>query len=143
MALKVKDASAAAQKFVTRAQAAGPDYSAGVAAAGPEWAAKTKAAADTYAAGVQQAIAQNRFAAGVTQTSQNKFQTRAAGVGAQRYPQGVAGSKDAWQTNVTPFLNTIAGLNLPPRQPKGSAANYQRVQAVGDALRAKKLQGGQ
>lgn len=143
MAVTVKDASAAATKFVTRAQAAGPDYTAGVSNAGGKWATSTKAAADTYAAGVQQAIATNRFANGVNQTSQNKFQTRASTVGAQRYPQGVAGSKDAWQTNVTPFLNTIAALNLPARQPKGSPANYQRVQAVGDALRAKKLQGGQ
>ena len=74
---------------------------------------------------------------------QNKFQTRASTVGAQRFPQGVAGAGDAWATATQPFLNTIAALNLPPRQPKGSAANYQRVQAVGDALRAKKLQGGQ
>jgi hypothetical protein len=43
---------------------------------------------------------------------------------------------------VTPYLNTIAALNLPPRQAKGNPANYQRVQAVGDALRAKKLAGG-
>jgi hypothetical protein len=143
MAIKVADASAAAKKFVTRAQAAGPDYTAGVQNAGPSWAAATKSAADTWQQGVTQAAAQGRFAAGVNQNSQNKYQTRASGVGAQRYPQGVAGSQQAWQDGTTPFLNVIAGLNLPARQPKGSAANYQRVQMVGDALRAKKLQGGQ
>jgi hypothetical protein len=143
MAVAVKDAAASAKKFVTRAQAAGPDYTAGVQNAGAKWAASTKASADAWQQGVTQAAASGRFAAGVTPASTNKFQTRASTVGAQRFPQGVASSGDAWATNTQPFLNTIANLNLPPRQPKGSAANYQRVQAVGDALRAKKLQGGQ
>jgi hypothetical protein len=141
MAVTVKDAAAAAQKFVTRAQAAGPDYTAGVSNAGPKWAQTTKASADTWNQGVQQAAANGRFANGVNAASQAKYQSRASTVGAQRYPQGVAGSANAWQTNTTPYLNVIAALNLPARQPKGSPANYQRVQAVGDALRAKKLNG--
>lgn len=140
MAISVKDAATAAKKFVTRAQAAGPDYATGVANAGAKWATNTKASADAWQQGVSQAAAAGRFAGGVNATSTNKFQTRASGVGSQRYPQGVAGSADAWQTNTTPYLNTIAALNLPARQPKGSPANYARVQAVGDALRAKKLQ---
>lgn len=143
MAVAVKDAATSAKKFVTRAQAAGPDYTAGVSNAGAKWAANTKASSDAWAQGVTQAAASGRFAQGVNTNSQNKFQTRASTVGAQRFPQGVAGAGDAWSTATQPFLNTIAALNLPPRQPKGSAANYQRVQAVGDALRAKKLQGGQ
>lgn len=142
MAIAVKDAAASAKKFVTRAQAAGPDYTAGVANAGPKWAAATKASADSWQQGVAQAASQGRFAAGVNPASTNKFQTRASGVGAQRYPQGVAGAGDAWVQNTQPFLTTIANLNLPARQPKGSPANYARVQAVGDALRTKKLQGG-
>ena len=140
MAVKVKDVTASAQKFVQRAQAAGPAYSAGVANAGGTWAQNTKAAAPTYALGVQEAITNGRYAAGVNQQAQNKYQTRASGVGAQRYPQGVGAAQDSWAAGTTPYLNTIAALNLPARQPKGSPANYQRVQAVGDALRAKKMQ---
>lgn len=139
MAVAVKDVTASAQKFVARAQAAGGDYSNGVSNAGGKWATNTKNSAQTYALGVQQAITDGRYAAGVNQNSQNKYQTRASTVGAQRYPQGVSGAQQSWATGVTPYLQTIANLTLPPRQPKGSAANYQRVQAVGDALRAKKL----
>lgn len=142
MALKVKDAAASAQKFVTRAQAAAPDYANGVANAGGSWAANTKAAGDSWAAGTQAAIANNRFTNGVNQSSQNKYQTRASGVGAQRFGPGVAGAKDTWQQGVQPYLTTIANLSLQPRQPKGSPANWQRAQQVGDALRQKKLQGG-
>jgi hypothetical protein len=139
MAIAVKDVTASAQKFVQRAQAAGGDYSAGVSNAGGKWAANTKGAAQTWSLGVQQAITDGRYANGINQNSQSKYQTRASTVGAQRYPTGVAGAQQSWAAGVTPYLQTISNLNLPPRQPKGSAANYQRVQAVGDALRAKKL----
>jgi len=141
MAIKVRDAALSAKKFTTNASAAQPAYATAVASAGPAWAAATKAAADTYAQGVQQAISQGRFAQGVNANSQNKFQTRAAGVGPSRYGTGVLAAGDNWQQNTQPFLNVIASLNLPPRGVKGSPQNIQRVSAVADALRAKKLQG--
>lgn len=139
MAVKVKAAADAASKFVTNASAAAPAYSKGVATAGPTWATNTAASAQTYAAGVQQAVTDGRFANGVNQNSQNKYQTRASGVGAQRYPQGVQGAQQAYQTAVQPYLNTIANLTLPPRQPRGSISNNQRVNVITQALRAQKL----
>lgn len=141
MAIKVRDAAASATKFKNNASAAQPAYAAAVANAGPAWAANTKAAADTWQQGVQQAAAQGRFALGVNQTSQNKFQTRAAGVGPSRYGTGVQAAGDAWAIGTQPYLNVLANLNLPPRGIKGSQQNTQRVQAVMDALRAKKLGG--
>lgn len=139
MALKVKAAADAAAKFVQNAQAAGPAYAKGVANAGGTWAANTAASAGTWQLGVQQAATDGRYAAGVNQTSQTKYQVRASGVGAQRYPQGVQGSQQAYQTGVQPYLTTLSNLTLAPRQPKGSAANWQRSQQVGMALRAQKL----
>jgi len=143
MAVRVKDAATAAKKFVNNAQVAGPAYTQGVQNAGPTWAANTKAAADTWAQGVTQAAQQGRFGAGINSASTNKFQTRASTVGPQRFQAGVAAAGDAWQNNTQPFLNVIQGLNLPPRAPKGSPQNIQRVQMIADALRAKKLQGSQ
>lgn len=139
MAVTVKAAAASAQKYVTNAQAAAPAYTQGVQNAGPKWAQNTAASAQSWQQGVQQAAADGRFAAGVNTTSQAKYQTRASGVGANRYPQGVAGAAPAWQANTTPYLTTIANLTLPARSPKGSPANYQRVSAIGNALRAQKL----
>jgi hypothetical protein len=139
MALTVKNAQAAAQKFVTNAQAAAPAYATGVQNAGAKWQANTAAAADTWAAGVVQATTDGRFANRVNQAAATKYQTRSSSVGPQRFQTGVAGAQQAWQTNTTPYLQTLANLNLPARQPKGSPANYQRVQAVGQALRAQKL----
>lgn len=137
--MKVRDAAASATKFKNNASAAQPAYAAAVANAGPTWAAATKAAEGTYEQGVQQAIAQKRFGAGVNQTSQNKFQTRASGVGPSRYSTGVNGAADAWATGTQPYLATLASLTLPARGVKGSQQNIDRVKAVADALRAKKL----
>lgn len=141
MAITVKDVAAAAQKFVQRATAAGGDYKAGVANAGGKWAANTKASVDSWGQGVQQAIADNRFTNAINTSSTTKYQDRASNVGAQRYPQGVAGAQQSWANNTKPYLDLIAGITLPPRSPKGSPNNYARVQAIGDALRRKKIGG--
>lgn len=140
-AVKVKDVSASAAKFVARAQAAGPAYQAGVTAAGPQWQANAVAAEPTWSAAVADAANRKAFSKGINAAGAAKYETNAAGKGAQRYPSGVAGAQNTWQTNVAPYLQTIASLTLPPRQPKGNPANYARVSAVADALRAKKVAG--
>lgn len=139
MALKVKDAAAAAQKFVQRGQASGPDYARGVAGSGQAWAQNTAAAADTYNAGVQEAISRGAFQKGVQAAGPSRYEERASGVGAQRYPQGVASSGDRYSGAVQPYLQTLASLTLSPRRPKGDPANYQRSQQVGEALRRRKI----
>ena len=139
MAIKVKDAASSAQKFVTRAQSAAGDYSKGVQGAGADWQQKTAGAAEAYAGGVQAAIANGRFAKGVQQAGGAKYEKNASTKGAQRYPQGVAAAGPDWQAATGKFLDTIAGLSLPPRRPKGDPANYQRSQMVGDALRKAKM----
>ena len=112
MAIKVKDPTLAAQKFVQRAQSAAPEYAAGVANAGQTWQTNTGAAAQTWADGVTTAVANGRFGRGV-QGAGTKYQTRASGVGAQRYPQGVAQAGPNWQNMVTPYLQVIGALTLP------------------------------
>ncbi len=141
MAIRVKDAAMAAQKFVTRGQAAAGDYGKGVQAAGDIWQAHAAAAGDTFAAGVQDAITRGAFAKGIAKAGSAKYVMRAAGVGAQRYPQGVAQAGPAWQDKTAPYLQTLAGITLPPRRPKGDPGNMARVSAVTDALRKKKLAG--
>lgn len=139
MAVKVKDAASSAAKFVQRSQAAAPDYQKGVQGAGNTWAQNAAAANDTYVAGVTAAANAGRYQKGIQKAGANKYETNAAGKGAQRYPSGVAQAGPAWQSGTQPYLDTIAGLNLPPRAPKGSPANYQRAQAVGTALHNKKI----
>jgi|SRR4051812_48470467 hypothetical protein len=141
MAIKIKSADAIAQKFATRGAAAGADYAAGVAAPRQDWAAATEAASNTWGAGVQQAISNGQFGKGVAKAGTAKWQRKAAGVGAQRFGPGVTAAKADYQAAVQPYLDTLANLSLPPRNPKGDPGNLQRVQVVAQALRARKLQG--
>jgi hypothetical protein len=141
LAIKVKDVSTAGKKFVTRGSAAGADYTEGVRGAGADWQAATSAAAETFAAGVQEAITRGAFLKGVQRAGGGKYESRATTVGARRFPEGIREAQPAWESGTGPYLQTIAGLTLPPRRPKGDPGNYARVQAVGDALRKRKLAG--
>jgi hypothetical protein len=141
MAIKVKDAGTAASKFTQRAAAAAGDYQAGVQGAAEDWQRNTAASADNYAAAVQEAITRGAFQRGVQAAGGAKFASRAATTGARRFPEGVREGGPAFQAGVQPYLQTIAGLTLPPRRPKGDPANFQRVQVIGDALRRRKVGG--
>ena len=141
MAIATKDIGTIAAKWSTRAQAAGPDYSAGVKTTTKDWAALTAAAADNFAAGVSQAVADGRFAKNVVAAGTPKWQSAAAGKGAQRYPTGVASGGPAYTSGFSPYLQTIQNTTLPPRSPRGSPNNIQRVSAITSALHQKKISG--
>lgn len=128
-----KDTGAIAQKFVTRAQAATPDYQSGVTGAGQSWEAGAKAGEPNYEQGVQGAIARKAFGKGVSGKSA-KYEHNATTLGPQRYSQGVGNAQDAYAAGMQPVINTLKGLSLPPAGPRGSAANQTRANAVATAL---------
>lgn len=141
MAIATKDIGTIASKWSARAQSAGPDYAAGVKSTTKDWAGLTAAAADNFAAGVSQAVADGRFSKGVTAAGTPKWQAAAAGKGAQRYPTGVAAGQSAFSTGFAPYLQVIQNTTLPPRSPRGSPNNVQRVSAITSALHNKKVNG--
>jgi len=136
--LQVKDAATVAKKWATRAGAAGQDYAAGVTSTTKDWASDTAQAAPAWAAGVQQAAANGSFAKGVNAAGTAKWKAKASGVGAQRYPGGVAAASQYYQNGITAVLQVLSGITLPARSPKGDPANLQRVALVTQALRKMK-----
>ena len=141
MPTQVKDISTIAAKWSQRANAAGADYTNGVKTTSKDWAGLTAAAAPSWEQGVTTAVANKRFANGVNKAGTQKWQTAASTTGAQRYPQGVSGAAPAYSTGFAPFLAVIASVTPPPRSPRGSPNNIQRVSAYADALHQKKLTG--
>ncbi len=139
MAIKIKEPGTLATKFANRGQAAVPEYRAGVADPKRSQSDSAIAAAPNWQAAVQSPAALARFTNGLRAAGDAGWKAGALGKGADRYPAGVAAAKGKWQTHVTPFLNTIAALDLPPKGLRGSAANYARVSAVGNALHALKV----
>lgn len=139
MPLRVKAIAEAAEKLVSRAQAASGEYAREAAASGDAWATNTQAARDNFGQAITAAGIKDRFARGVAKAGAAKFTRKIREVGADRFAPGVAAGKVDYQANAEPFFATIAALTLSARQPRGSAANYGRVNEVGKALNAKRL----
>ena len=136
MAIKVKDIGTVAKKFKDRASAAAGDYGNGVAGAAGEWEAKSTAAEELYKQAVVEAAGKGRYGQGV-RGSAAKYQKNATTLGPQRYTQGIGNAQDAYAQAMAPVLQTIASVNLPPRQIKGM--NGARSEAVAVALRKMKV----
>lgn len=132
----------ASARWVRRAAAATEDYKAGVENPRADWQQSTIAAAPIQAAAIQQAIAAKRFEKGVAKAGNQKWQSRAASKGAQRFAGGVSDAQADYQSAVEPYLQTIASTTLPPRGPKGDPKNLERVRAMNVALFQKKQSGG-
>jgi hypothetical protein len=140
MAIKVKSVERAAQKFIDRAAVAGKEYEQGVRETS-DWEQKAIAAKAAYEAGISDAISRGAREAGISKAGNSKWQTKAVTLGVKRFPEGVRAAKGDYTREVAPYLQTIASLELPPRGPKGSPENFERVRIIGEALRQKKLSG--
>lgn len=134
---KVRTGSA--EKWSRRTAQATADYVAGIQNPRADWAAQTTNAEPNYQSGVQQAIAAKRFSGGVRRRGTAGWQAKSLSKGADRYAGGATASTQDYQERVQPYLDVISSLTLPPRGPKGDPKNYARVEAIGKALRAKKL----
>jgi len=136
-------AQAAATKWQQRASGAGANYTAGAQAAAQTQTTNTLAQANSWLEGVNQAGVSG-FTKGVTAAGQKgKYASRVASVGGTRYTSGV-GTPAAVQnftTQIGTVLQVESGVNLPPKGPKGSAANQSRSAAMQSALHAAKVSG--
>lgn len=139
MSLKVRPVSDAAEKLVTRATAASGEYATQAQASGGAWAANTQAAKDNFGQAIASAGLKERFARGVAKAGADKYARKIREVGADRFAPGVSAGRPDYVAGVEPYFSTISGLTLSARQPRGSAANYSRVNEVGKALNAKRL----
>jgi hypothetical protein len=131
----VRNAGGVGEKWARRAGSAGQEYSIGVAGAGQRWATGAAAAAATYQQGVTAAIARGAFAKGVTRAGAARYTKGATEKGPGRFAEGVQVAQGDYQAAVAPYLQVIGATDLPPRGPAGAQGNYQRVVAIGTALR--------
>lgn len=141
MAITLKPVDQIANKFAQRAQAAGADYKAGVANPRQDQVQAAIAAEPAYEQGVQEAIAAKRYGRELRKAGTAKWQNRASDLGAQRYGPGIAAAKQDYASGVAPYLSVLSALSLPPKGPRGAAANLERVRAVADALHQKRISG--
>lgn len=140
----IKPLDAIVAKYVRNASVAGESYREGVQSPRVPWQAATTAAAASWQAGVQAAITRGAFQAGVRATPDSHWQARAATLGADRYPSGVAAGAQRYAERFQPFAEVIRATQLPPRGPRGDARNLERVAVIARALHQRRVgrQGG-
>lgn len=125
------------QKWAQRSAAAGSEYAAGASAPRRSWSQAAAASEANYQAGINDAISRSAFSKGVQAAGDAKWSRGVQEKGRTRYQSGVSIAQDEYARGFQPYADTIRSLTLPPRGPKGQ--NYQRVQAVGEALRQRKV----
>jgi hypothetical protein len=139
MTIKVKSAAEVAAKWAEQTPGRSAYYEAGVKGAGSDWETNTKAAAANYKSAVQAGNIDKMFAGGVAKAGAAKYTRKSVEVGVGRFSSGVTAGKVDYQSGIDGMLQTIAGITLPPRAPRGSESNLARVRAVASALHAKRL----
>ena len=136
---KVPSIAVVAERWTRRAAAASPDYQKGVETTSKDWASAAVAAASSYKQAVTTAAGAGRFEKGVAKAGTAKWKKNAIEKGPARYAQGVGVAQPEYQSGFAPFLEAISRVDLPPRGPSGSPANYARVQPIGTALNTLKM----
>lgn len=132
----IKSLDQASDKWVRRASVAGADYETGVKNPKRPWAESAKAGKANYVAGINAANARDAFSKGIDKAGDATWLAMATKKGPSRFAEGVAISKEQWSKGFAPYRAGIESLNLAPRGPRGSVANYERSKAVGTTLRA-------
>lgn len=125
-----------ANKWNRRSAAATQDFEQGVRNPRRPWQAATLDASSAYAEGVQEAIANDQFSKGVSQSSDSEWLSRTLKLGVQRYAPGIRESVSKYATKFRPYRDALAALELPPRGPRNSESNYERSRIVGQTLNA-------
>ncbi len=138
----IKPIDQASDKWIRRAAVAGPDYQKGIENPKADWETASIEASGNYKAGVIAAANAGRFERGIKIAGTAKWKRNAMAKGPNRFAEGVALAQDDWEKGFGPYHSVIAALKLPPRGPKGSPANMQRVAAVAMALRSLKEKKG-
>jgi len=116
------------------------DYTLGIRNPRRPWEESTIAAAPAYEAGILEAIADNRFEAGVARTGDEGWRRKTLEKGPMRWAQGVQLSEDDYGRGFAPYRDLIESIVLPPRGPRGSPQNIERVRIIADALHALRLE---
>lgn len=132
---KTKGVTNTVDKWQRRASVAAPDYTNGVNNPRVPWDQAAKAAESNYRQAVTTAATEGRFGKGIARVGNDKWVKGSTMKGPARFVEGVSFGAPNFQERINQVLNTIEGVTLPPRGPKGSPQNYQRVTPIGEALR--------
>lgn len=137
----IKPLNAIRKKWETNASSrqASEAYKDGINSPRADWKERTVAADDARKAGLAAADERDAFVEGVEDAGTAKWKERSLKFGPTRFSQGVKETGDDYAKGFAPFHSVIAQLSLPPRGPKGSPENIERVKVIAEALHNEKI----
>lgn len=139
MPIQVPSIGDITSKWARRASGASQDLITGINRAANRWQSATESAADRWFQGVTEANARDGFSVGVRDAGNEKWLRKSRALAPQRYGAGVAAAAQDYSSGFAPFLQVIAGLDLPERGVRGSESNFDRSARVGRALHAARV----
>jgi len=139
MPLNVKPIEASTTKWNENASRAAEEYASRAEAAADSWAKGAAGAAESYKSAVTATGIGDRFRRGVQKAGASKYARKIREVAKDRFGPGIAAAITDYRAGAEPYFQTLAGLSLDQRKPRGDPANYRRVEQVGKALNAKRL----
>lgn len=134
----IRSASDISKKWAEVTPGRTAQYEQGVRNPVRDYAANAQAGSDAWKAGVQAAVARDGFKKGVAKVGTAKWQDRAIKLGPARFGPGVQAAQGDYESGFAPYREAIAGVALPPRGPRRSPQNMQRVNAMVTAISMRK-----
>jgi len=117
------------------------NYESGVESPLRGWKESTSGATERWNTAVRQAADRDALTVGITDVSDQDWQSKALEVGAGRLNQGVQANTDKFEDNVSKFIDTIENTDLPAKGPQGDVdTNIERSRVMAQALRDAKTQ---
>ena len=138
---EIKPLAKIAAKWKRNTGTAGDSYREGVESPRRPWEAATIAADDARKEGLAAADARGAVIDGVRKAGDAKWKKNSVALGPARFRQGTANAEPEYVQGFTKYHATIASVTLPPRGPKGSPENIDRVRAIADALHTARVSG--
>jgi hypothetical protein len=134
----IRSASDISKKWAEVTPGRAAQYEQGVRNPVRDYSANAQAGNEAWKSGTQAAIARDGFKKGVAKAGTAKWQDRAIKLGPSRFGPGVQAAQADYESNFAPYREAIAGVVLPPRGPRRSPQNLQRVNAMVQAISVRK-----
>jgi hypothetical protein len=138
--VKTKPIDQVVQKWTDAAGRVPTAYTQGVQ--GADWQSAATAGQGLYVARMQDPSVLARRNSGISKVSDATWRSNAVSKGAARIAQGMAASKDKFQTGMAKNLATISGVTLAARTTDPMSNIDGRVKPIAKALHDQKMMGG-
>jgi len=130
----VKPLAKTVEKYMKRASAATPEYTEGVEDTTKDQAALAIAAEENYEASLTAAFGRKAFSKGLRKSGHAKWRAKSSVKGSRNYAPGIRDAGPDYAEGFGPHHSALEGITYPPRGPRGSPQNLERVRIENETL---------